>query len=113
MLKQLAKSILIPLGLTAAAAATDSAFHETFFGSSFTKLIISNKQTNDITKIVNSLQESWFLIKGVSEQHEAKEQKEECLSMLLGTFDDDMLGREESSVQIRQSNMGQYHKITG
>ena len=77
ILKPLAKSVLIPLGLTAAASATDTAIHKRMFGSGFTTLIISNDEMNDIMKIVKSLEESGLLIKGMSEliQHEAKEQK--------------------------------------
>ena len=41
VLKRLAKSVLIPLGLTAAASATDAAFHKKMFGSGITTLIIS------------------------------------------------------------------------
>ena len=53
--KSLAKRVLIPLGLTAAISATDSAIHKKMFGPSFTTLIISNEETNDIMKIVKSL----------------------------------------------------------
>ena len=50
-LKPLAKSVLIPLGLTAAAAAaTDAAIHKKMFGSVNTTLIISNKEINNIIK---------------------------------------------------------------
>ena len=52
ILKPLAKYVLIPLGLTAAASATDSANHREVFGSGVTTLIISNKEMNDIMKIV-------------------------------------------------------------
>ena len=38
--KPLVKSILIPLGLTAAASATDAAIHEKMFGSGTMTLII-------------------------------------------------------------------------
>ena len=88
VLKPLAKSVLIPLGLTAAASATDTAIHKRMFGSGFTTLIISNDEMNDIMKIVKSLEESGLLIKGMSEliQHEAKEQKGGFLGMLLGTL---------------------------
>ena len=74
VLKPLAKSVLIPLGLTAAASATDAAIHKQMFGSSNTTLIISNEEINDIIKIIKSLEESMFLIKGVSEtiKNEAK-----------------------------------------
>ena len=42
VLNPLAKSILIPLELTAAASATDAAIHKKTFGSGVTTLIISN-----------------------------------------------------------------------
>ena len=52
-----------------------------------TTLMITNKQINSIMKIVKSLEESGWLIKGVSEtiQHKAKEKIGGLLSMLLGT----------------------------
>ena len=45
------------------------------FGFGLTTLIISNAEMNDITKIINSLEESGLLIKGVSEaiKNEGKE----------------------------------------
>ena len=56
VLKPLAKSFLIPLGLTAAASATDAAVYKKMFGSYVTLLITSNgKKMNDIMKIVKSL----------------------------------------------------------
>ena len=65
-LKPLAKSVLIPVGLTAAASATDAVLHKKMFGSGTTRLITSNEEMNDIMKIVKSLGESGLLIKGVS-----------------------------------------------
>ena len=64
------------------------------FGSSFTTLIISNDEMNDVMKIVNSLEESGLLIKGVSEtiKNEAEEQKGGLCSMLLGTLGASLLG---------------------
>ena len=78
VIKPLAKSILIPLGLTAAAPTTDIAIHKKIFRSGFTTLKISNEEINDIMKIVNSLEESGLLIKGVSEtiKNETKNKKE-------------------------------------
>ena len=54
------------------------------FGSGVTTLIISNKEMNDITKIV----ESGLLMKGVSEtiKNETNEQKGRFTEMLLRTF---------------------------
>ena len=82
VLKPLAKSVLIPLG-SIAASATDAAMHKKMFGSGVTILIISNEETNDIMKVVKSLEESGALTEGVSEtiKNEAKEQKGGFLSM--------------------------------
>ena len=66
VLKPLAKSVLIPLGL-AATSAIDVTIHKKNFGLGMTALIISNEEMNDIMKIVKSLEESGLLIKGVSE----------------------------------------------
>ena len=92
-LKPLAKSSLIPLGLTAAAA-TDAVIHKKIFGSGFATLIISNEEINDIVKIVKSLEESGLLIKGVSEtiKNGEKEQKGGFLRMFLGTLAASLLG---------------------
>ena len=62
----LAKSVLIPLGLTVAASATDAAIQKNIFGSGTTTLIISNKEMEDIVKIIKLLEESRLLIKGIS-----------------------------------------------
>ena len=56
LLKPLAKSVLIPLGLTVAASATDAVIHKKMFGSGMTTLIILNEEMNDIMKIVKSLE---------------------------------------------------------
>ena len=56
VLKTLAKSVLISLGLTAAAAATYAAIHNKMFGSGTTTLVISNEDLNDIIKTDNSLE---------------------------------------------------------
>ena len=62
--------------------------------SRVTTLIISNKEMNDIVKIIKSLEESNLLIKGVSKiiQNEAKEQKGGFLGMLLGFLGASLLG---------------------
>ena len=96
VIKPLAKSILIPLGLTAAASAADAGIHKNILGSGHnnTTLIISNDDMGDILKIVKSPEDSGVLLKGVSEtiQHEAKEQRGGFLSMLLGTLGASLLG---------------------
>ena len=84
LLKPLAKNVVIPLRLTAAAAtaaaaaaaAKVAAVYKKMFGSGsgYTTLMISNEEMNDIMKIVNSLEESGLLIKPLSEaiKNEAK-----------------------------------------
>ena len=68
------KSVLIPLELTAAASATDIAFQKKVFGSDMTTLVISNKEMNDIMKIIKTLEKSDLLIKSATIKNDAKEQ---------------------------------------
>ena len=55
VIKPLAKSVLIPLGLTTAASAADVGIHNKILGSGNTTLIISNEEINDIMKIYKLL----------------------------------------------------------
>ena len=85
----LAKNVLIPLGITAAASAADAGIHQKILGSdNNATLIISNKDMNNLMKIVKSLEHSGLLLKGITEsvQNEIKEQKDRFLSMVLGTL---------------------------
>ena len=52
VLKPLVKSVLIPLGFTAVASATEAAIYQKMFGSGMTTLTISNEEVNDIMKMV-------------------------------------------------------------
>ena len=64
----LAKSVLIPLGLIAAVSAPEAGIHKNILGSgNTTTLIISNKDNEDLIKIVKSLEDSGLLLKGVTE----------------------------------------------
>ena len=75
VIKPLAKSVLIPLGLTAASAAADAGIHKKILKSGHnTTLIISNDEIQDIIKIVKSLEDSGLLLKWVTEtvQNEVK-----------------------------------------
>ena len=97
VIKPLAKSVLIPVGLTAAASAADAGIHKRILGSgnnNNTILRISNNEMDDILKIVKSLEYSGVLLKGVTEtiQNEAKEQRGGFLSMFLGTLGASLLG---------------------
>ena len=103
VIEPLAKSVLIPLGLTAAASAPDVGIHKKILGSGnrpssfashMTTLIISNDEIGDIIKIVKSLEDSDLLLKGVTKtlQNEVKEKKGGFLSMLLGILGASLLG---------------------
>ena len=110
MIKPLAKSVLIPLGLTAAASAADAGIHKKILGSeNMTTLIISNDEIEDIIKIVKSLEDSGLLLKRVTEtvQNEVKEQKGGFFSMLLGTLGASLLGNilaDEGTGEDRRIN---------
>ena len=95
VIKPLAKSVLVLLGLTAAASAADAGIHKKILGSSHnTTLIISNDEMEDILKIVKFLEDSGVLLKGFSEtiKNKAKKQKRGFLGILLGTLVESLLG---------------------
>ena len=95
-IKPLAKSALVPLGLTVAASAADAGMHKKILGSGHntTFLMISNDEMEDILKTVRSHEDSGLLLKEVSEtiQNEAKKQRGGFLSMLFGTLGASLLG---------------------
>ena len=62
----LAKDILALLGITAAASAVDAGIQKKIHGSGTTTLVISNKEMNDIMKIVQTLEDSKILLKGIT-----------------------------------------------
>ena len=121
VIKTLAKSVLIPLGLTAAASVADTGIHKKILESgkqNKTKiLIILNDEIEDIMKIVKSLEDSGLLLKGVSEtiQNEAKEQKGGFLSMLLGNLGARFSGNMLAGKGINRKGYGykdiQYNKV--
>ena len=78
VLTPLAKTVLIPLGLTAVASATDAAIQYNIFGSG-TMVVFSNEKIDDIIKIVNFLEDAGFLINVVNKtvENKVKEQKGE------------------------------------
>ena len=94
VIQPFSKSALIPLGLTAAASSTNAGINKKILGSGTTTLIISNDGMEDITKIVQAIEDSGLLLEGVSEtiQNEVKEQKGGFLSMVLGTLGASLLG---------------------
>ena len=61
----LGKNILVPLGLSAAMSATDAAIQKKIYGSRTKTVEFSNKDLDDMTKIVKALEDSDVLMKGV------------------------------------------------
>ena len=84
----LVRNILAPLRITAAVPAIDAGIQKKMLGSVTTTLIISNEEINDIIKIVQALEDSNILLKGVTKTitNETREQKDGFFGMLLGTL---------------------------
>ena len=94
VINPLAKSLLIPLELSSGMSAVDAAIQKKVYGSVTTALIISNKEMEDVMKIVNSLEEPGLLIKRITEtiKIQVKKQRSGLLSILLRTLAASMLG---------------------
>ena len=95
----LAKNVLAPSGLTAAMSAIGGSIQKKNYGSGATKgagvkLIIEQEDMNDIIKIIEALENSGILLKGVTKtiENETKEQRGGFLSMLLATLGASLLG---------------------
>ena len=92
----LARNVLAPLGLTAAMSAIDGSTQKKIHGSGATigagiKLIIKQEDMNDIIKIIEALQNSGILLKGITKTIE-NETKEQRGGFLLGTLGASLLG---------------------
>ena len=88
-----AKNLLAPLGLTAAMSAIDCSIQKKIHGSGV-KLIIEQEDMNDIMEIIEALENSGILLKGVTKriENETKEQRGEFLGMLLGDLSNLLTG---------------------
>ena len=122
VIKPLAKSVLIPLGLTAAASAPDAGIHKKILISgrrhssssafphhpSSTALTISKDEIKDIIRVVKSLEKSGLLLKGVSKtiQNEDKEQRGGFLNMLLDTLGASLFGDILTGREIKRAGEG-------
>ena len=71
----------------------DGSIQKKIYGSGV-KLVIEEEDMNDIMKIIEALENSDILLKGVSKtiENETKEQRGGFLSMLLGTLGASLLG---------------------
>ena len=108
VIKPLAKSVLIPLELTAAASAADAGIHKKILASGNTTLIISNEEINDIIKNVQGLKDSNILLKGLTKtiKKETKKQKGGFLSILKGTLGASLLGNLLTGKGILRAGSG-------
>ena len=85
----LGKNILATLGLGAAMSATDAAIQKKMYGSRTKTVRFSNKDLDDMTKIVKALKDSDVLIKGVTKTFKNNIKKGGALpliAILLGTL---------------------------
>ena len=108
MLFQWQKNILASLGITAAASAIDSGILKKIHGSGKAPLIISHKEMNDIMRIIQDLEESNILLKGVIKtiKNKTKEQKGGFLRMVLGTIGVSLLGNMLAGKGIVRAGFG-------
>ena len=104
----LANNILAQLRITAAASAIGAGIQKKMHGSGTSTLIISNKEMNDILKIVQALEDSNISLKGVTKaiENETKEQKGEFLGMLLGTLGASLLGNMFTGKGVLRAGYG-------
>ena len=84
-------------------------------GSGNLTLIIPNEETNDIIKIIQALENSNILIKGVTKtiKNETKKQKEGFLSMLLSTLGASLSGYLLTGKGILRAGSGNRNKNNG
>ena len=103
----LAKNVLAPLEITAAASAIDAESQRKINGFGTTTLMISNEEM-DVMEIVQALADFNILLKGVTKtiKSETKEQEGGFLSMLLGTLGASLLGNLLSGKEIVRAGSG-------
>ena len=108
VLTPIAKSILIPLRLSAGMSAADAAIKKKIYESGTTALITSNEEMETVMKIVKSLEESRLLIKWISEtiKNEAKEQKGGYPPMLLRILGVSILGNALTRKGVTRAGEG-------
>ena len=102
----LSKNVLAPLGITAAAKAIDAGIQKKMHSSGTT--IISNKEMNNIIKVVKALEDSNILLRGVTKtiKNETKEQNGGFLSILLGFLGASLLGHLSAGKGIVRAGSG-------
>ena len=108
----LAKNVLAPLGLTAAMSTIDGSIQKKIhdFG---VKLFIEQEDMNNIMKIIEALENSGILLKGVSKiiENETREQIGGFLSRLLGTLGASLLGNLLTGKGMMRAGEGAKKKL--
>ena len=104
----LAKNVLAPLGIAAAASAIDAGIQKKIHGSETTTLIISNEEMSGTMKIFQALEDSNISLKGVTKtiKIETKEQKGGFSSILLGNLGTSLLGNMLTGKGIVRAGSG-------
>ena len=106
---KIAKNVLAPLGITAAASVIDAEIKKKTKKqcSGNTTLIISNEEMNERIKVIQALENSNILLKGVTKaiKNETKEQGG-FLSMSLGTLGASLLGNLLTGKGILRAGSG-------
>ena len=84
----LAENVLVPLGITAAASVIDAGIQNNIHDSETTTLMISNEKMIDIMKIVQALEDSNVLLKGVTKtiKNETKKTKRRVFKHVIRYF---------------------------
>ena len=103
----LAKNVSAPLGLTAAMSGIDGSIQKRY-------MVLEDmndtrqEDMNDIMKIIEALENSDILLKGISQttENETKEQRGGFLSMLLGTLGASLLGNLLSGKRKMRAGKG-------
>ena len=99
---------LVPLGITASVSAIDAGIQKKIHDVGTTTLIISNEEMNDIIKIVQVLEDSNILLKGITKtiENETKEQKGGFLRLLLQTLGTSLLRNMLTGKRILRAGYG-------
>ena len=92
---------MLPFGLSTAISATDKVIQKNH-GPETAVLIILNDEIEDLMRVVESLEESESLIKGIIEtiKNDSKEQKGGFLPMLLRTLPTSILGNALTGKEV-------------
>ena len=89
-----AKNVLAPLEMMALSSSIDAGIQMKIRASGMTTLIITNKEVNDMMKIIKAFDDSGVLLKDVTKtiKNKTKEQRGGLLEMLLGSLGASLLG---------------------